>query len=159
MRIDAIYKSDHFGNMEINSWNFYVDAVKTEKQQLDYAARSQSMIRYKLHLLPGSQRIQWKYAYDFNDFVTDSGSWAGIWGLGLTMLATWQSYALPFGSCGGGDADKAQADSTKKKFAAKLKKIERFFRLAGFDRRTAPSATPVRGGDGGLWGYSSPSQA
>ena len=94
MRIDAIYKSDHFGRMKINRWAFSVDAVKTEQQKLDYAARSQAMIRYKLHLLPGSQRIQDKYAYDFNDLVTDSGSWAGIWGLGLTLLATWQSYAM-----------------------------------------------------------------
>jgi hypothetical protein len=112
MRIDAIYKSDHFGRINIDRWTFYVDAVKAEKQQLDYAARSQSMIRYKLNLLPGSQRIQDKYAYDFNDLVNDSGSWAGIWGLGLTLLATWQSYVLPFGSCGGGDAEKAQQQST-----------------------------------------------
>jgi hypothetical protein len=143
MRIDAIYKSDHFGRMQIDSWIFYVDAVKTERQQLDYAARSQTMIRYKLHLLPGSQRILNKYAYDFNDFVTATGSWAGIWGLGLTMLATWQSYMLPFGSCGGGDAETAQKQSTKKKFAKKLKKIERFFQMVGYAPRTAPSVAPV----------------
>jgi hypothetical protein len=153
MRIDAIYKSDHFGRMKINRWAFSVDAVKTEQQKLDYAARSQAMIRYKLHLLPGSQRIQDKYAYDFNDLVTDSGSWAGIWGLGLTLLATWQSYALPFGSCGGGDAEAEQQESTRKKFEKKLKKIEWYFLKFGYAPRTAESAAPVRGGDGGLWQF------
>jgi CelD/BcsL family acetyltransferase involved in cellulose biosynthesis len=50
---------------------------------------------------------------------------------------------LPFGSCGGGDAETAQKQSTKKKFAKKLKKIERFFQMVGYAPRTAPSVAPV----------------
>ena len=107
---------------------------------MDYADRSKASIRYKIHLLPGSQRILEKYRYGFNDLVTDSGSWMGIWGLGITCLAIYQAYALPFGACTEEETFMQQYEQTVSKKAKRLKRIEMLFKTAGFKTRTVETA-------------------
>merc|ERR1719420_2222417 len=124
IRIDPIYKANIIGQQKLDRWNFYAEDVVVEEQPLDYSHRSKGSVRYVVAISEKSQRYLEKYAYDLTDLMTATGSWMGLWALGLALLSYWQLIVRPFGFPGIPDIDTFALMVSERKNEKSINKLE-----------------------------------
>jgi len=132
VRIDPIYKMlSRFGSaMELNRWNFYVQAVSVEHMQMDYSRRSKCAVRVVFKIADSSTRMKEKFKYDINDFGTTVGAWVGVWAIGAGLLNRWQKRTMPFGLATADEAYAYLEPKYAKLEEKQMKKIEYVFKAA-----------------------------
>jgi hypothetical protein len=152
--LNPVYKVDKLGGTVLNSWLQSVKAIDVSYGASDYVERSQTTMRIIFDIDATSERLFEQYAYSLADFLTDLGSWMGLFGMGALIVSRWQKWTKPFGSITTKDAAQAVANAVSDDedegggfcFGRKSAKVQNF---DGYPTGVVVQASAT---GGGMWG-------